>query len=194
MAERPNIHIDKPGHILVLDKSWHQLFKDKKSFRIKQLEKQLNNLLKEQGKVNTEYDAYKKLKKAMMDEIMATMNDDSSDAANKKASNSRHIKEINKKFDRFEKKKIELPTQIEAVNNDLLTESMIICYKRLMDAKTVQETTAKELAQLKEAIKLKAGEKEDIDQDINNLYTFMHDIAGLEAIEQLDAHYFGGKK
>ena len=189
MAVKPVIKINKPGHIVVLDQSWHKLFEGNKTIRISQLERKLNKLLKEQGKVNTEYVSYKQLKKQMMDEIVANMGKES--AGNKMQQNSRHIKEINRKFDQYEEKKSQLPAEIESVNNELLTESMIQLYKKMIASKEKDQKVKETIATLKSQLKEKVGEKEDLEQEINELYGYMHDIAGFEVIEQLDKYYFG---
>lgn len=194
MPDKPHIKINKPGHIVVLDQNWHKLFKDNKTFKMNQLEKKLNKLLKEQGKVNTEYEGYKKLKKSIMEDIVATMGDESSEADAKKQKNSKYIKDINRKFDQFEELKSVLPSQIEEVNNELLTESMIQCYKKLMTSKEASVQLKQSIITMKEALKEKVGQREDLEQSINELYSYMHDIAGFEVIEALDKHYFGGDK
>lgn len=57
--------------ILTLDNKWHKLFDqlgtDK---RVKKLEDKLNDLLKKQGKANTEIKEIKRLKKKLMQDIM----------------------------------------------------------------------------------------------------------------------------
>ena len=67
------IEIEKSTHLLVLDQKWHALFKDKKPNKVKKLEKELNDLLKIQGKLTTEHKEYFNLKKQMMDEIVRSM-------------------------------------------------------------------------------------------------------------------------
>lgn len=194
MPDKPQIHISKPGHIVVLDQSWHKLFKDNKTFKMNQLEKKLNKLLKEQGKVNTEYEGYKKLKKEIMADIVTNMGEEGSEAVAKKQKEAKHVKDINRKFEQFEVLKSQLPSQIEEVNRELLTESMIQCYKKLMTSKTSSEQLQQSITVMKESLKEKVGQREDLEQSINELYTFMHDIAGFEVIEALDKHYFGGEK
>ena len=194
MPDKPQINVNKPGHIVVLDQSWHKLFKDNKTFKMNQLEKKLNKLLQEQGKVNTEYEGYKKLKKQIMDEIVSSMGDEGNRANAKNQKNSRYIKEINRKFDRFEELKSVLPSQIEEVNRELLTESMIQCYKKLMTTKEASASLQETITTMKESLKEKVGQREDLEQSINELYTYMHDVAGFEVIEALDKHYFGGDK
>ena len=57
--------------ILTLDGKWHQLFNQTQpDKRIKRLEEKLNDLLKRQGKANTEIKDIKRLKKRLMQEII----------------------------------------------------------------------------------------------------------------------------
>jgi len=194
MSDKPQIKINKPGHIVVLDQTWHKLFKNNKTFKMTQLEKKLNKLLQEQGKVNTDYEGYKKLKKKMMADIVTSMGDEGPVAEAKKKKKGKYIKDINRKFDHYEELKSTLPSQIEAVNNELLTESMIVCYKELMTSKASSEALKDVIITMKDALKEKVGQREDLEQSMNDLYTYMHDIAGFEVIEALDKHYFGGDK
>jgi hypothetical protein len=196
MKRKPNIHIEKSGHIVVLDQNWHHLFNKKKPLHIQQLEHKLNKLLKEQGKVNTEYTSYKLLKKKMMSEIVEGMSEafDSKnpEAVSKLNKNQKYIKEINAKTEHYEKRKVDLPEKIEAVNQQLLRDSMIICYERLITNKEIKSKLDQEIKKIHEQVKKLIGEKEDAEGEINQLYTFMHDVAGLDVIEQLDKFYFGG--
>ena len=57
--------------ILTLDNKWHKLFTQAEySPEIKSTEKELNELIKRQGKINTECKEIKKLKKKLMDEVV----------------------------------------------------------------------------------------------------------------------------
>jgi len=191
MAEKPRIQIEKKGHILVLDQNWHKLMEGHKNRKVQQLEKRLNKLLKEQGKVNTEYEGYKKLKKQMLDEIVVNMDSSDRQVEGKMVQNSRHIKDINKKFDLYEEKKSQLPEAIEAVNSDLLSESMMLMYSELLAAKKEAKSLEVTIKTKKEELKDLVGRKEDQDIAVNDLYGFMHDVAGFEALEQLDRYYGG---
>ncbi len=77
----------------MLDPSYHELFKDSKSVRIKTLENKLNKLLKEQGKANNDYKAYLVLKKQLMAEIVDGMSgafdDDDSETKSKLKQNEK---------------------------------------------------------------------------------------------------------
>lgn len=195
MAKKEPIEINKTGHIVVLDQSWHELFKDKKPMKLSVLENKLNKLLKEQGKVNNDYKGYQVLKKQMMEEIVknmdAALNQQNSSADIKMKSNSRHINEINKKFEQLEKRKEVLPHEIEEVNRKLLTESLAICYERMVKNKNGKAKLEKDIDELHERVKTMVGQKEDMEAEITALYQYMHDIAGIDIIEQYDRMYFG---
>ena len=198
MDKKPHIQIKKSEHIVVLDQNWHSLFTGRKPYRIKMLESQLNKLLKEQGKVNTEYKAYKALKKKMMDDIISGMSlafdDKHAEGTKELKKKHKHIQEINGKFDAYEKRKQELPHEIEKVNQTLLKESMIIFYERMIHNKEKKRRLESEIQTIHDKVKELVGKKEDLDEENTRLYEFMHDLAGLEVIEQLDAHYFGGEE
>ena len=58
--------------ILTLDNKWHKIFTQKKpDKKLKRLEDELNELLKKQGKLTGEVKEIKKLKKKLMDGIVA---------------------------------------------------------------------------------------------------------------------------
>jgi chromosome segregation ATPase len=196
MEKKPHIEIKKSGHIVILDQNWHSLFTGKKPYKIKVLEIQLNKLMKEQGKVNSEYKAYKAIKKKMMDEIIQGMtvafDDQKAEGTKNLKKKQKNIQEINAKFDNYEKRKLELPHEIEKVNQVLLKESMIIFYERMIHHKEKKRRLESEIQILHEKVKELVGKKEDLEEENAKLYAFMHDIAGLEVIEQLDTHYFGG--
>ncbi|MCF8018383.1 MAG: hypothetical protein K9L62_03170 [Vallitaleaceae bacterium] len=198
MDKKPHIEIKKTGHIVILDQNWHSLFPGRKPYKIKQLEHLLNKLMKEQGKVNTEYKAYKALKKKMMDGIIQGMtvafDDKQAEGTQDLKKKQKNIKEINAKFETYEKRKLELPQEIEKANQALLNESMIIFYERMIHNKEKKRKLESEIQTLHDKVKELVGKKEDIDEENTKLYAFMHDLAGLEVIEQLDAHYFGGEE
>ena len=57
--------------ILTLDGRWHQLFPDSlKTKKLKKLEKDLNRLIKKQGKTNTDIKEYEKAKKILMKNVL----------------------------------------------------------------------------------------------------------------------------
>ncbi|MBQ8038799.1 MAG: hypothetical protein IJ274_02830, partial [Lachnospiraceae bacterium] len=66
--------------IVTIDHKWHQLFtRVDKTRAVTEKEQQLNELLRRQGKCNSEVKSVRKIKKKLMDEIVLLM--DRNDAA-----------------------------------------------------------------------------------------------------------------
>ena len=111
--------------ILTLDNKWHKLFTQAEySSEIKSMEKELNELLKRQGKVTTESKEIKKLKKKLMDEVVI-LADEMGEHPTKKQDkdmddHKRLINECNEKMDAYEEEMVELPRQINQLNNKLI--------------------------------------------------------------------------
>lgn len=186
--------VGKKIPILTLDNKWHRLFtKSEFTPELMGLEKNLNELLKRQAKVNTESKELKKLKKKLMDEVVI-LADEMGEHPTKKqdkemADHKRLIEECNEKMDAYEEELVELPRQINQINNQLMLITMDVCYRKL------QQNT-KELSEIEEWIggirrelKKKVVRKQEKEAVINRLYAYMHDIFGAEVIELFDMQY-----
>lgn len=181
--------------ILTLDQRWHLLFpEDKKTSTIKKLEKRLNDLLKEQGKLIQDAKELKKLKNSFMAGIVSNMqqsNEVKNEAARVKKleSSQKYIKEINEKLAVYDDTLERLPDEIAEVNEQLMLESVQICYAKLHHSKeqidVMSEWIEKTRTKLKETLVLKQ-EMEDKNAEI---YSYMHDILGPEVIEIFDADH-----
>lgn len=186
--------VNKKIPILTLDNKWHQLFTQTSPNKgIKRLEEELNELLKKQGKVNTESKEIRKLKKRLMQEIMesaenaAEGNDEK--AVKKLEENKRLINDCNEKLEEYEEDQLELPQKIEAVNRELMLLTMETCYDTMKNNEKEIEDTAKWVAQIRVELKkrlIRKQEKEIMNQE---LYSYMHDIFGAEVIELFDMKY-----
>ena len=108
--------------LLVLDQKWHRLFAiHGKTDEISATEKELDELLKLQGKYNNELKDLKKLKSKTMTNIVANMGDDGDEKRDK---DKQLIDEINEKADNIEGELIEIQKNIKAVNDRLMLLSM----------------------------------------------------------------------
>lgn len=180
--------------ILTLDNKWHKLFTQAEpNKRLKKREEELNELLKKQGKANTEIKEIKKLKRRLMQGIMENASEASSgnDArARKKTDESKRLMgECNQKIAGYEDELLELPRQIDKVNKELMLMTMEICYDRLKENERDIEEITKWVAQVKEELKEKLilkQEKETVNQE---LYSYMHDIFGADVINLFDTKY-----
>ena len=120
--------------VLTLDNKWYQLIKRLGSTtEIVRLTEKLNDLLKRQGKINTELKDIHRLKKKLMENIVASMDEieSSSPQVDRKMDESRRlIEECNAKMDRYRDENLELPKEIEEVNYRLMVATMELCYSR----------------------------------------------------------------
>ena len=180
--------------ILTLDNKWHKLFtKSEFSAELQGMEMQLNDMLKRQAKVNSESKEVKKLKKKLMEDVVL-LADAMGENPTKKQEKSmeelkRLIEECNEKMDACEEEMVELPRQINQLNNQLMLITMDVCYRKL-------KQNTKELSEIEEWIggvrrelKKKVVRKQEKEAVINKLYAYMHDIFGPDVIEIFDMKY-----
>jgi hypothetical protein len=205
MGKKKNIDFDtvvknKKLPILTLDARWHELFpEDAKSAQIKELEQEVNNLLKKQGKMVNDIKDMKKLKNNLIKDIVVNMDigtDIIGKAKEKKLDqNKQYIKELNDKIDQAMDELADIPYQIKEVNEVLMSESMKICYDRLSENKQVIAEIADWIGKIREELKLKILHKQDMETMNNLIYTYMHDILGAELMEAFDQeHQVGADK
>ena len=180
--------------ILTLDSRWHELFpEDQKTVVIKELEQEVNNLLKRQGKLVHDIKDMKKLKNSLIKDIMENM-DISSDligkAKEKKLDkNKQYINEINDKLNEAMDELADIPYQIKEVNEALMSESFNLCYERLENNKEELMDVANWIAGIREELKQKILIKQDLESKNLLMYTYMHDILGAELMEQFDVEH-----
>lgn len=177
--------------ILTLDDRWYQLIPEhEKSATIKQLETNLNNLLKKQGKMINDIKDMKKLKKKLMSEIVANMETDNSPAGRLKVKklekSHQFIEEINVKMQEADDTLLDMPYQIKKANEELMVESMKVCYAKLKHNQKDIEEADQWIRKTREALKLRIIEKQDKEIENNSLYSYMHDILGNSVLDILD--------
>lgn len=178
--------------LLSLDPKWHELFPDhEKTKEIKRLEKELNKLLKKQGKANNDLIELAKAKKLLMNTIVANMGDgheaDSEQRNKKKEKSSAMIHEINEKLVEAEQILEDIPAEIRIANQRLLVACMDVCYNRLLENTYKIEEDAEKVQVLREELKEILLEKQDLEMRNTSMYAFMHDMLGAEVLEIFDA-------
>lgn len=180
--------------VLTLDNKWHQLFtKTDPDRELKRLEARLNDLLKKQGKANTDIKELKKLKKKLMDEIMQ-LADEASNGGDKAAekklqSNKELINECNEKTKEYEDELLELPGEIDRVNKELMLKTMEICYDTLKKNKAEIDETSKWISGVRVELKKRLVRKQEQEQMNQDIYTYMHNIFGPDVIDMFDLEY-----
>lgn len=189
--------------VLTLDNKWHKLFApEDMTSQIKALEKKLNDLVKRQGKLNTESKDIKKIKKKLMDEIVIIADNLQQTPEDKKLSKDREehrrlVKECNDKMTAYEEELYVLPREIDRANRELMMASMDICYRKIRANEKEVDALDEWIKQTRRELKKKLIRKQEKEEEINRMYSYMHDIFGADVIELFDMKYHpedaGGK-
>ena len=176
--------------IVTLDHKWHQLFtRLEKNHLITEKEKELNELLRRQGKCNTETKSIKKIKKKLMDEIVSLMEKQDAASIKKTEDNKRLINECNEKIEQYQDELLDLPKQINEVNIDLMVETMRICYENMHSNEQYISEISKWIAEVRVELKKNVVRKQEMEVANQEIYSFMHDIFGSDVIDLFDMKY-----
>lgn len=174
--------------ILPLDNKWYQLMYGlPKSDEMVTNEEKVKELLKRQGKLNSDIKRLKKEKSRLMEEIVGGMEEE--DSEEKRETNKRLIEEGNALLEQYQEELHSLPMEIEEYNELLMLDTMEVCYTILAEnTSKIDEITSwinETRIELKKNI-IRRQEKELKNQD---MYHYMHDIFGPEVIDLFDLKY-----
>ena len=184
--------------ILTLDNKWYRLLDDRTRASVKGLENQLNNLLKRQGKLNTETKEIYKLKKKLMSEIMPLV-DEASKTGDKSIEkkidqNKKLVEDCNKRMESYKEELKELPRQIDQVNLQLMTITMDCCYDAMHDNTEEIEKIEAWVKEIRVELKKRLVRKQEMEQQNHQIYTYMHDVFGADVVDVFDMQYNPEKK
>lgn len=180
--------------ILTLDNKWHKLFTQKEyTAEIGRMESEMNKLLKRQAKVNEESREIKKLKKAKMDEIVV-LADEMGKAPSKKVEKRLEecretVTACNEKIEACEEEMLELPRQINRLNQKLMLATMEVCYRKLHKNTEELQEIDEWISSIRRELKKKVVRKQEKEAMNHMLYSYMHDIFGADVIEIFDMQY-----
>lgn len=179
--------------VLTLDNKWYRLLDEVGKETVKKLEEQLNELLKRQGKLNTETRDIKKLKKKLMNEIVPLV-DEMEQTGNTKLEkkieeNKRLIEECNEKLESYEDELLELPREIEKVNFQLMMVTMDYCYDTMQENANEIQAIAEWVMEVRIELKKRLIRKQEMEQKNQEIYAYMHDIFGAEVVNLFDMKY-----
>lgn len=177
--------------ILTLDERWLSIFSEgNKNAKIKSLQADLNSLLMRQGKIAGDIKGYKRIKSQFMQDIVENMEVDQSFFGKLKAKklekSQKKILEINERLEKAEDEEKELPNEIKSVNEQLLKESIQICYGRIDENSRKINDLDEEISEMRIKLKKMILDKQDMEEENTLMYTYMHDMLGHESMETLD--------
>ncbi len=185
--------------ILTLDNKWYRLLDGRTRASVKGLENQLNNLLKRQGKLNTELKDIRKLKKKLMSEIVPLVDEadqvgGSRELDKKIDQNTRLVEECNQKMDSYREELKELPRQIEKLNLQLMLMTMDCCYDTMQENTEEIQKIEEWVKEIRVELKKRLVRKQEMEQQNHEIYAYMHDVFGAEVVDVFDVKYSPEKK
>ena len=179
--------------ILTLDNKWYRLLTDEAKAAVSGIEKQLNELLKRQGKLNTETKEIRHLKKKLVSEIMPLVDEaeknPGGEAAKKIDQNKRLVEECNEKLEAYQDELLELPRKIDEMNIQLMLITMDCCYETMQENVDEIEAINQWVTDIRVELKKRLIRKQEIEQRNQAIYSYMHDVFGAEVIDMFDMKY-----
>lgn len=175
--------------ILTLDERWYRLVNSKiKTDEIIYWEKQVNELLKKQGRINNDIKDIKKLKKQLINDVVENMEDDDDSKAKQKLmnQNQRLIHESKDKISTLEDELMELPRELARANERLLTETLKVCYDKINSNSEDIQVLTKWIDATRVKLKKNILIKQDKETINENMYSLIHDIIGPENCSKVD--------
>lgn len=184
--------------ILTLDNKWYRLLDEATRASVKGMENQLNDLLKRQGKLNTETGDIRKLKKKLMSEIVPLANeaDQTGDKALEKKldQNKKLVDECNQLMENYQDELKELPREIDRVNFQLMMATMDSCYDTMQENTEEIEQIDAWVKDIRIELKKRLVRKQEMEQQNLEIYSYMHDVFGADVVDVFDMQYNPGKK
>lgn len=176
--------------IACLDERWLRLFPDsEKTPLIKKLENELKELLKRQGKVNTDLKDIRVVRDKLTQSVLDTAEDTSipeNKRLKKQAASQRLIVEARQKQDNLEFELDELPDKIKEANSALIFESVRVCYQRINQNKQDIDMLEQWIEQMREKLKERVVLKQDKEITNEEIYTYLHGMLGAGVMEAFD--------
>ncbi|MBQ4537026.1 MAG: hypothetical protein II994_05350 [Lachnospiraceae bacterium] len=178
--------------VLTLDNKWYRLLDEIGRAEAKELESQLNTLLKRQGKINTETKSIRKLKKKLMNEIVSMVDEEAQtgDGAigTKIEQNKRLVEECNEKLEQYKEESMDLPREIEQVNLKLMLLTMERCYDLMQSNAEDIQNIADWVTDVRIELKKQLIRKQEMEVKNQEIYSYMHDIFGAEVVDMFDIY------
>lgn len=181
--------------ILLLDQKWHRLFAvHGKPEQLTETERELNELLTEQGKCNQEIKDLKKLKSTLMGNIIQNMDGTTEEKASsiesrKLDADRRLIEEINEKLENYEDRLLELPRLIREKNEELMLATMEYGYEKMRVNERETAEISDWIAEVRVELKKNIIRKQNCETNSREIYAYMHDIFGPQILDLYDIQF-----
>lgn len=185
-----NILKTKRLPIVLLDPLWHSAKEHIKSSVIDNAEKELQELLKEQARLNTDYKEYTVIKQNFLKEILVLSgkvqvgNDDEA----LEELNKLHQSTLgaNQKLEEIERRLDGIDDEINDKNKAIISEMIAVGYGYIETYKERSQVLETEITALRLQMLQKTAQKKESEAFLKNIYNYLHSIVGREQIEVID--------
>lgn len=189
-----NILKTKKLPIVLLDPLWHTAKEHIQSSQIDKDEEQLQNLLKEQARLNTDYKEYTVIKQNFLKQILDLSGkvQETGDPGAVDELSCLHQSTLgaNDKLLEIEERLSEIDGDIEEKNKEIVSEMVAIGYSYIESYKLEAQKLDAEIEALRAEMLRKTNKKKEDEAVLKDLYNYLHSIVGREHIEVLD-HVLG---
>lgn len=176
--------------IVLLDPLWLTVKEQIKSNIITENEKKLQELLKEQARLNTDYKEYVKVKQNFLKQILDLSGQVQDENSTKKIEelNKLHQStlEVNNRLEEIEKRLEEVDEAVISTNNALVEEMVAVGYEYIELHRLKELKLEAEIAALREEMLQKTNEKKQSEKFLKDIYNYLHNIVGQQQIEIID--------
>lgn len=184
--------------LLILDERWNSLFRDvDKPSEVLKCEEKVRDLLKEQSRLTAEEKEIIQKKKHSMDKIIQLTSkayqpnsEEAQPALDEMQACEKEIKVINNRLEEINKRLEEIPNDIKLGNLELLNITVSLVYFKIAANRKRATELEKMILQTREKLKLFIDEKETLTKDGDDIYTYFHDLLGVNELERLDKIFF----
>lgn len=157
------------------------------NYYMKQLENDIKELLKKQGRLNNEIKDLKKYKSKLMGQIVGSMDD--ADNASLAEENKTLINETNQKIAVIQEQLVDIPKELNELNYELMLETMELCYGSISENTADIEELSAWIDNIRIELKKNVVRKQDRELKNQEIYNYMHDIFGADVIDIFDLKY-----
>lgn len=175
--------------ILILDERWLRIFPEVyKTPEIKQLEKKLREAFKYQARLNNDMGNAEQKKKQLLERIIRFMNvaQINENEAKKQEKSQEYIKDINAQLSDMELEYENIPDKIKELNEELLIESLRVCYRRMKENKKQLAEQKQLVEEARDLLQERRERQKELRKENESIFSFMHRVFGSRIIEVFD--------
>lgn len=181
--------------ILILDETFNYVFKNNKTEKMIEIEEELKELLKEQGRLNEQCGKLEKSKKIRLSKILKLSGEldekNSSSTVDEMGKNQNTVEAINTELEIMKNRLAELPEIIDEKNYELFSEALKISYNDVSKISLQIKKLEPEIEKLRAKLKEKTDIKDVLDDEYKEKSLFLRKFIGHEGIQILDERFYG---